>query len=350
MKNLSFTLLLFLFAFAANAQVTQVAGDDFDNPVNLNDRTITVDMAFMNNGDAFGVVSPNTSAPDNTPFALVDDTNPACPGFFEFDNQGAIPCAYDGGNFFGMVDTENPDNMGPVMAEWEFDISSSPVNQVTIDFAAMGDFENSNDNLNFEYSVDGGAYEPLFMLTPDEDINAEYTLFDGDVFTLNDPMTLDGVVIINQLTTFTKDFPTVSGSTFSIRLTGMGDGGSEAVAFDNISINNASAAAIPTMGEWALFLFSLVIMTLGVVFVYNIQNQMSTNAGNVSAPANLNTLPFDQTVFAAAIKHALGLAVVGFVIIYIVWGEIVPLDLIGMALTIPMVAYILHVLMMFKSK
>ena len=73
-------------------------------------------------------------------------------------------------------------------------------------------------------------------------------------------------------------------------------------------------------------------------------------AGNVSGSFNLRQLPFDMSAFKTAMKHACGLAVAGFAFIFLVWGEIVPADLVGMALAIPLVAYLIHVVNLFEKK
>ncbi len=60
--------------------------------------------------------------------------------------------------------------------------------------------------------------------------------------------------------------------------------------------------------------------------------------------------PFDREVFLKAMRHALGLAIVGFAFILVVWGEIVPADLVGMTLAVPLVAYLIHVIMLFEKE
>ncbi|MEZ4930692.1 MAG: hypothetical protein R2788_01000 [Saprospiraceae bacterium] len=325
-----------------------IASDDFDSPTNLVSRTVTVDMAFMNNGDLWGVANSYSGDPTNTPFAIIDDSNPACAGFFANDNNGIIPCNY-GNQFFGMTDTENPDNMGPVSADWVFDISSAiNLTAITIDMGAMGDFETANDNFVWSYSIDGGPSTTIFNMTPDESTDATYVMDDGDVFTYDDPMTVNGTILLNDLTTFTANI-SGSGSLLTLHVEGMGDGGSEAIAWDNITIKGIPAGvAVPTMGEWAMFLFAIIMLTIGVVFVFNAQQRMALS-GAGQASFNLRQLPFDGAVFKTALQHAFGLALVGFVVIFSVWGEIVPADLIGMALSIPVVAYLIHMVKLFGN-
>ena len=328
-----------------------IASDDFDSPTNLISRTVTVDMAFMNLGDFWGPTNAYTGDPVYTPFSIVDDTNPACANYFANDNSGIIPCDY-GNRFFGMTDTENPDNMGPVSAEWVFNISSAVnLTGVTIDMGAMGDFETSNDNFTWSYSIDGGPFTNIFVMTPDESTDATYTLSNGATFTLNDPMTVNGTVVLNQLTTFSANI-SGAGNQLTLRVEGMGDGGSEAIAWDNITIKGIPAGvAVPTMGEWGMFLFALIMISLGIVFVFNAQQRLAiSGTNNANSSINLRQLPFEKEVFYTAFKHACGLAVAGFGFIFLMWGEIVPADFVGMALTIPLVAYLMHVVNLFGKK
>jgi len=51
---------------------------------------------------------------------------------------------------------------------------------------------------------------------------------------------------------------------------------------------------------------------------------------------------FDATRYRQAIPHAVGFALVGFVLILIIWGSIVPADLLGMAIATPIIAYLIH--------
>lgn len=106
----------------------------------------------------------------------------------------------------------------------------------------------------------------------------------------------------------------------------------------------APVRAVPTMGEWALFILFLLIANLGALFIMAFQKQPTLATGNQTITMSnvLRSASFDRNAFNNALKHAFGLAIVGFAIIYIGWGEIVAADFIGMALSIPLVAYFIH--------
>ena len=104
----------------------------------------------------------------------------------------------------------------------------------SVDLAAMGDFE-SSDTYSFSYSIDGGAELPLLNVFPNEDINQTYTLEDGDMFTLNDPQTVDGTLLNNNFQTFTKSI-SGTGAQLEIIFRAQQNAGGEPFAFDNIVI------------------------------------------------------------------------------------------------------------------
>ena len=59
-----------------------------------------------------------------------------------------------------------------------------------IDMAAMGDFEAgpNGDSFLFEYSVDGGPYQPLFTSSVDESATQSYFMDRGTFVQLDDPL------------------------------------------------------------------------------------------------------------------------------------------------------------------
>ncbi|MEL6658501.1 MAG: choice-of-anchor I family protein, partial [Bacteroidota bacterium] len=224
---------------------TVIASQDFDTPLNLNSQMIDPDgSTFTGAGDMFNVSDQEgTGNTGGLPFAIADDSfDGTCrTGTFGGDLQGFITCSYPDGNFFGVVDLDNGDNMdGMGTVDWAFQIDDATDLEVSIDMAAMGDFENSSDIFNFSYSFDNVTFTPLFSSSVDEAGSQTYTMEDGDMATLSDPLSIDG-------TTLNEVFQTISGS-----LTGTGevlylhfeatnDGGSEAFAFDNIVIEGVEA-------------------------------------------------------------------------------------------------------------
>jgi len=121
---------------------------------------------------------------------------------------------------------------------------------MSIDMAAMGDFEDSattGDFFNWTYSIDGGPTLSLFTSSVDEAGSATYTLADGDDVLLNDPLVIENLAgqqtqLSNLFQTLTSSLSGV-GDTLTIELTARADGGSEAFAFDNLVIDGITILA-----------------------------------------------------------------------------------------------------------
>ncbi|MEO1262713.1 MAG: hypothetical protein AAFZ15_28155 [Bacteroidota bacterium] len=114
---------------------------------------------------------------------------------------------------------------------------------------------------------------------------------------------------------------------------------------DNMYFTTCSApgtAAVPTMGEWAMFLFALIMLTMGIVFIKGMQTETGMVTAQGAVPVRSRRFPFNKANYFKAMKHALGLAVVGFAAIYLIWGEIVPADIFGMGFSVLVVSYLIH--------
>lgn len=59
--------------------------------------------------------------------------------------------------------------------------------------------------------------------------------------------------------------------------------------------------------------------------------------------------PFDRPVFDKAFLIACLLAILGWVLIYIIWGEYTTADIICMIVTVPILAYFIHILILMKQ-
>ena len=195
--------------------------------------------AFGSPGDGFQKYQRGVSA--SIPFSIADDSAGSFPG----DTLGIIKT----GNtdiFFGATDTQNGDNSGPVSATWVFDVSSANgVLGLSIDMGAMGDFE-SSDFFEWTYSVDGGPTLTAFSSTVDEAGSHTYTLEGGASFTLNDPMLVQGTVLTNDLATFSASL-FGEGAELTVTLTVQTDGGSEAMAFQNLIVTDGNTEPPPAL-------------------------------------------------------------------------------------------------------
>ncbi|NNF69854.1 MAG: hypothetical protein HKN01_08800, partial [Acidimicrobiia bacterium] len=231
-------LLMALPAPDAGAAVTEVAYDLVDSAaLNLTDHTNPSAGAFTSSGDGFEKYRRDVSG--SIPFAVMDDS-------FEVygpDTQGIIQDYPEDHEFFGVVDTENDQNSGPVSATWTFDISGAaePLT-LSIDAGAMGDFEaglgdDVADYFMWEYSIDGAAPVVAFESSIDEAGDYTYVLQSGTEVSLPDPASVGGTMLTNELTTLSTAL-TGTGDELVLTLIAQADGGSEAFAFQNIVITS----------------------------------------------------------------------------------------------------------------
>jgi hypothetical protein len=243
----------------AHAEIIATALDGVDTNLTafVNDAP-----AFSSAGDIFGEV---VAGVDGMPFALADDSVTDVSGAgaglpFETDDDGIVDTAdFNAGNdVFGVVDNVNNDNPdGVSSATWTFDITSAiALTDVTIDFAAQGDFEPS-DVFTVTASIDGGLAVTLFSSSVDEDGVQSYTVDSGLTTDFDDPLFINGVVLDNEFLTLSADL-VGAGSTLDITLTAEADGGSEAFAIDNIIVNGV----IPEPASVALLAAGLAAVGL----------------------------------------------------------------------------------------
>ena len=197
---------------------------------NLNSFTNPFNGAFTSLGDGFQKYQRGVSA--SIPFAIADDSLTFLP-----DELGIIKTG-NTDEFFGVVVTQNPQNSGPVSASWAFDVTGAQGLGLSIDMGAMGDFE-SSDTMEWTYSVDGGPTLTAFVATVDNDGSNDYILESGTEVTLKDPMLMQGTILTNNLATFSTSLAG-QGSELVVTLTVVTNGGSEAIAFQNLIVTDGN--------------------------------------------------------------------------------------------------------------
>ena len=206
-----------------------LAVDDFDNEQMF--------LSRMLNPDLSGNPIPGTFASSNlSVFGIVDRTvneNFADDTLIDPSLSGLLPSTVTD-NFLAQADLLNPDNDGSATLQYTVDISEAENLDFSIDIAAMGNFENSDTSL-IVATIDGGAPQLLVGVVPDVSIAQEYFFEDGSSQTLSDPMTANGIILINSFQTITVPiFGT--GSVLTLDFTFSGNGPNEEVAFNNMRV------------------------------------------------------------------------------------------------------------------
>ena len=228
-------IVLFTFIPFSQAQpgsTTVIASDITGSPaVNLTAYDNPWHNAFTSNGDSFQIMAVGGDVPTNggIPFALVDDTLAG----FPTDELGIVDASSDVAPFFGVVDTVNNESSDPVQATWTFDTTGATNLTLNIDIAAMGDFE-ADDFFEWSYSLDGNLPVVAFTAVADEATSQNYTMADGDIVQLNDPLTINSTMLNDEFTTFSLSIPGTASS-FTLLFSAQTNG-TEAFAFRNIEI------------------------------------------------------------------------------------------------------------------
>lgn len=253
MKNLSVILsaiasmALVLVPPAKASVATIIAFDnfnDFNRALNLEFYTPDPDLdgssgIFPGSGadaDVFGVTNrPALVAAGNNPMV---DTSLADGGL---DTLGILQTTKTDG-VFGIQDLDNGDNPNAPngTVEWVFNVSGYTNLSISIDFAAMGDFDADNDILSFTAQVGadppvGVVPETVFAFSVLEGGLQSYTLEFGNVVNLDDPLQVNGVTLSNQFQTLTSPV-SGTGEFLTLTLDAQQDSSSEAIVFDNITI------------------------------------------------------------------------------------------------------------------
>lgn len=269
----SFVLIGFVAALGVCLGSGTAAADDIAwDLVSSSDHNLvsfsTDAPVFGSPADGFQKYQVGVSA--SIPYTLVDDTNNGFPA----DEVGIIDAASDSDEFFGVVDTENDDNSGPVHATWVFDISSAIDNlALSLDLAAMGDFE-EDDMFEWSYQVDGSAFTTFLTAVADTEGMLTYTMADGTTRDLDDPLVVNGTTISNVFSTFATSID--AGSQLTVVLTVVANGGSEGYVVRDILVTDYEAGQgggepIPTLSSLAMVAMALLLMAGGVFLFRRMQ-------------------------------------------------------------------------------
>ena len=196
-KNLLISAVV-VFLAGTHVHADLVGFEDFDGgALNLSSTKNVFDYAAGggSGNDVFGRVSPGFAGGTGAPEDVADDSVGV--GGTGYSGGSQLPGDTLGiaGNTTGAFFAMNDANAVAVNnATWTFNISSAPgaIQNITIDLAAMGDFEASSiDGFLIEARIDAGAYTEIFEGRTDEDASKTYRPLDGGlVLAYEDPLEL----------------------------------------------------------------------------------------------------------------------------------------------------------------
>lgn len=252
-KSWSIFLALSLGLFHASSHAGLIAFDLYDNRnLNLITYNNPLENAFSHSiDDSFQIHQQGTT---NISDGLLDESRSRT------DNLGIIEAGKDFAPFFAVQDLANPNNpSGQATASWIFDIEDASDLSVSLDIAAMGDFELS-DWFRWDYSIDSHERETLFELNSEQQKTQAYQMASGAVTSLDDPLSIKNELLDNHFQNFST---AIWGSGLQLKLffTAQQNGGGEVLAFRNLIIEGekepSASAAIPAPTTAALLLLGL---------------------------------------------------------------------------------------------
>lgn len=269
MKQLNFLVISLLLSIVSNQLIAQttIGFEDFDgNEIN---RTNTANVADYNmgggtGGDVFGRVDGQPGGV-GMPFDVADDTAFDVSGGGAGTSFPADQLGIAGQNTTAFFALNDMDGISVNNAVWTFSgWGSAVIENITIDIAAMGNFETaSTDGFIIETSIDGGAFQEIFRAATNEAETKTYRPLDGGfVFSDDDPLELfiDGngtaVGFLDKSDVATGNFDTytstlLNGETATevrVRIRWEGaPSGSEPMGIDNITINGAISGSAPQL-------------------------------------------------------------------------------------------------------
>jgi hypothetical protein len=103
----------------------------------------------------------------------------------------------------------------------------------------------------------------------------------------------------------------------------------------------------PTLSEWGLIIFTLLLLTGGVLFIMRQPATMSAMGGSLRSEGG-NPLPFVPAVFIKALTITGLLVLLGFAVAFWLSSPPSATDIVGTSISAPIFAYLLHLVMLLK--
>ncbi|MGH1373233.1 MAG: hypothetical protein ACRBBW_14425 [Cellvibrionaceae bacterium] len=264
-KLLTKCSILLLMLCHSSSHAGLIAFDLYNNKsLNLIEYNNPLEGAFSHSID--DTFEKHRQGAGNISEGLIDDSKDRS------DSLGLIEKDQDFDEFFAVQDLDNAINpSGQATASWIFDIENSSNLSLSLDIAAMGDFELS-DWFRWDYAIDDFDRQTLFELNTEQTKTQAYQMASGAILSLDDPLAIGNPVLGNPVlgdplfsdrllnNKFQSFSAPIFGEGFKLKLlfTAQQNGGGEVLAFRNLKIEGQSqlpaSAAIPTPATAPLLL------------------------------------------------------------------------------------------------
>jgi hypothetical protein len=105
---------------------------------------------------------------------------------------------------------------------------------------------------------------------------------------------------------------------------------------------------IPTLTQWGVIILLLLVLAIGMVFLY--QRQTSLAMAGVAEASSAKPKLFDRKLFARVFAVALLIGIAGLVAAYLYYGSITNADPFGTVVSAGIVAYMAHLWLLRKPE
>lgn len=109
-----------------------------------------------------------------------------------------------------------------------------------------------------------------------------------------------------------------------------------------------SVASIPTLSQWKKIFLTLLMLSLLMGFIPARSSRYNLNGEMMSGIAEVNMIVFNKQLFWTVMKWVCFAAIWGLINIKILWCNVSTLDITGTVFCSPLVAYILHLIILYK--
>jgi len=118
-----------------------------------------------------------------------------------------------------------------------------------------------------------------------------------------------------------------------------------------LQVPNPPHASIPTLNQWGMIMLILLLLTVGVIFIYKRQTSLALAGvkfeGEISVPKQKL---FDKKLFLKVYAIVLLIGIVVLLLAFWYYGRLESADPIGTIVSAGIVAYMVHLLIQMKSK
>ncbi len=158
-----------------------------------------------------------------------------------------------------------------------------------------------------------------------------------------------GEIVDNGDGTYTVFFYLDSGENYSAVADSPASGltGANALTVSGGGCSPCSSADIPTLSQWGLITLALMLMSYGSVVMVGAGRLAGTN--NLQLPIGGFQLPFNAAILRKAFVLTVVLAAVGYTMSIVLFGAIFFSDIIGVAISGPVFAYLVHLLYLIEK-